>query len=108
LVPGKPTPMIDKTARARREDVSIELRCALIRSTMRRHTVPLVSEEQRSRVKYALEHAQGADGLLFLPWQNVRRDLVQECDRAGMSPAAQTTFDAPAPPGCARRAPLLT
>jgi hypothetical protein len=26
------------------------------------------------------------NGLLFLPWQNVRRDLAQACDRAGIEP----------------------
>jgi integrase len=29
---------------------------------------------------------QGVEGLLFLPWQNVRRDLAQACDRAGIEP----------------------
>jgi len=76
-------------ARAQRDDVELELRRALIRGTKRTtrwRTVPLVSDEQRSLIRYALDHAQGVEGSLFLPWQNVRRDLAQACDRAGIEP----------------------
>ena len=80
-------------------------------SQRRGRATPIVSPEQRSLMKYALDHAQGVDGSLFLPWQNVRRDLAQACDRAAIepcTPALRTTCDAPAPPGCAKRAPRLT
>ncbi|MEY4578741.1 MAG: hypothetical protein RL701_3444, partial [Pseudomonadota bacterium] len=75
--------------RARREDIEFEHRRVLVRGTKRTtrwRTVPLVSDEQRSLIKHALQYAQGTDGLLFLPWQNVRRDLAQACDRAGIQP----------------------
>jgi integrase len=75
--------------RARREDIELEQRRVLVRGTKRTtrwRTVPLVSDEQRSLIKHALQYARGANGLLFLPWQNVRRDLAQACDRAGIEP----------------------
>jgi len=75
--------------RAQRADVDLNERRALVRGTKRTtrwRTVPLVSDAQRSLMKYALAHAQGVDGMLFLPWQNIRRDLAQACDRAGIPP----------------------
>ena len=74
---------------ARREDVELDQRRVLVRGTKRTtrwRTVPLVSDEQRSLIKHALQYARGVSGLLFLPWQNVRRDLAQSCDRAGIEP----------------------
>ena len=41
----------------------------------------MVTEDQRSLLKYALEHAQGENGLVFLDWQNVRRDLRAACTK---------------------------
>jgi integrase len=75
--------------RARREDIELDQRRVLIRGTKRTtrwRTVPLVSDEQRSLIKHSLRYAQGVEGQLFLPWQNVRRDLAQACDRAGIQP----------------------
>jgi integrase len=73
--------------RAQRSDVDATARLVLVRGTKRTtrwRSVPLVSDAQRTLIKYALEHAQGVEGLLFLAWQNVRRDLAQACDRAGI------------------------
>jgi len=36
-----------------------------------------------SLLRYAAEHALGQD-LLFPPWTNVRRDLIEACTRAGI------------------------
>jgi integrase len=75
--------------RARRDDVELNARRVLVRGTKRTtrwRTVPLVSDEQRSLIEHAVKHARGVNGLLFLPWQNVRRDLAQACDRAGIEP----------------------
>jgi integrase len=75
--------------RAQRADIDASARLVLVRGTKRTtrwREVPLVSDAQRTLIKYAIEHAQGVDGALFLPWQNVRRDLAQACDRAGIEP----------------------
>ncbi len=73
--------------RARREDVTADSCFVHVRGTKRatrdRH-VPIVSDDQRALLAYALEHAQGEEGLLFLPWQNVRRDLRAACERLGI------------------------
>jgi hypothetical protein len=37
---------------------------------------------QRSLVEYALAQASGADGGMFAPWSNVRRDHYAACERA--------------------------
>src|SRR2546422_8620879 len=68
--------------RARREDVSEDLAFVRIRGTKRKtrdRVVPIVTKDQRTLLKYALEHAQGEKGQLFLDWQNVRRDLRAAC-----------------------------
>jgi len=68
--------------RARREDVASDLAFVRVRGTKRKtrdRSVPIVTDDQRSLLKYALEHAQGENGLLFLDWQNVRRDLRAAC-----------------------------
>lgn len=44
---------------------------------------PIVLEEQRELVAFALTHA-GGEGTLFAPWPNVRRDLAAACKRAGI------------------------
>ena len=54
--------------------------------TTRWRIVPLVSNEQRSLIEHAIKHAQGVNRVLFLPWQNVRRDPAQAYDRAGIEP----------------------
>jgi len=50
--------------------------------------VPIVAEAQRTLLEYALEHAEGRDGLLFSPWRNVRGDLRDACARAGIEPCS--------------------
>jgi hypothetical protein len=55
----------------------------------------------------ALEHAQGVKGVLFLPWQNVRRDLAQALKPAtapASSRAPRTTSAERARRGCASSA----
>jgi integrase len=77
--------------RAQRADIEYAQRRVLVRGTKRTtrwRTVPLVSEEQLSLIKHTLQHAQGTDGMLFLPWLNIRRDLAQACDRAGIEPCS--------------------
>jgi integrase len=73
--------------RARRADVSIAEERVFLRGTnraTRERVVPLVTAWQKSLARYALEHAQGTEGLLFHPWGNVRRDLTAACDAAGL------------------------
>ena len=68
--------------RTRREDVSEDLAFVRIRGTKRKtrdRVVPIVTKDQGTLLKYALEHAQGEKGQLFLDWQNVRRDLRAAC-----------------------------
>jgi len=72
---------------ARREDVGEGLATVLLRGTKRKtrfRTVPIVSPAQRSLLEYAVEHAGGKDGALFAPWRNVRRDLLEACEAAGI------------------------
>jgi hypothetical protein len=47
----------------------------------RYRTVPLVTREQVSLTRYALEHAEGVDGALFRPWGNIRHDIAAACER---------------------------
>jgi integrase len=47
--------------------------------------VPILATWQRELLAYALEHAQGTDGLLFAPWQNDHRALARACVRAGIA-----------------------
>jgi len=71
--------------RALREDVSPDLRQVLIRGTKRAsryRPVPIVSEQQRSLLAYAMKHAQGS-AELFLRWGKRNRDLRAACDRGG-------------------------
>ncbi len=69
------------------EDVSHNLSTVLIRGTKRStryRMVPIVSDNARSLLEYALRHAAGTDGFLFLPWVSARRDLIVACRRAGI------------------------
>lgn len=77
--------------RAERADVDTENWRVLIRGTKRTtrwRTVPLVTVAQRSLIEYALTHARGKDAMLFLRWQNARRDLLVACDRVGIEPCS--------------------
>lgn len=72
------------TTTARREDISADLSTVYIRGTKRssrRRVVPIVTEEQRTLLAYALEHAKGEE-TLFRAWHNPGRDLGNACDRA--------------------------
>jgi hypothetical protein len=66
-----------------RVDVAEDLSTVFIRGTKRstrlRRTVPIVGETARSLLEYALTHAKGENGVLFRPWNNVRRDLADAC-----------------------------
>jgi hypothetical protein len=50
--------------------------------------VPVATRPQLELLRYALTHAEGEDPALFLPWQNVRRDLREACKRAGIPPCS--------------------
>lgn len=70
---------------ARREDVAGDASTVLLRGTKRPtrwRTVPIETEAQRSLLAHALAHAAGEGGRLFLPWGNVRHDLIAACRRA--------------------------
>lgn len=70
--------------RARREDVGAsEVHIRGTKTTYRKRTVPIVAPWQRTLLDYALKHADGAGGSLFLPWTNIRRDLHDACARFG-------------------------
>lgn len=76
--------------RAERADVRRDARGVpievLVRGTKREtrwRVVPLVSEVQRSLVKFALDHAEGRDGKLFAPWGNVGHGLRTAAARTG-------------------------
>lgn len=61
------------TVRARREDVSRDGAFVHIRGEKRdtrARDVPIVRPWQRELLAFALEHADGRDGLLFKPWTN--------------------------------------
>lgn len=74
-----------ETELAQRGDVAGDFTRILIRGTKRRtrfRTVPIVTDDQRALLQYALEHAQGGKGMLFNGWGNVRHDLPAACKRA--------------------------
>ncbi len=76
-----------ETELAADQDVRHDLASVLIRGTKRStryRTVPIVSDDARSLLEYALRHAAGTDGSLFLPWASARRDLLAACKRAGI------------------------
>jgi integrase len=72
--------------RAQPGDVRLDDSVVLLRGTKRatRHRpVPVVTDEQRELLAFALRYAGGDEELLFLRWKNVRRDLHEACRRAG-------------------------
>lgn len=76
---------------ARREDVSSDRKAVELRGTKnaaRRRTVPIVSDDQRRLLDFALQHAAGERGALFGRWTNARRDLHLACERAGIAPCS--------------------
>lgn len=76
-----------ETERARSEHVDIDRGRVFIDGTKRaarRRSIPIVTEEQRSLLRYAMDYSRGENGRLFRPWGKVCRDLAQACLRAGI------------------------
>lgn len=72
-----------ETNNARREDLGGQLvRVRGTKTATRLRQVPVVMEWQRELLEFTQAHARGTGGALFLPWQNVRRDLLTACQRA--------------------------
>ncbi len=77
---------------ALREDVPKDLGAqrvrVLVRGTKNKHRfaeVPLVTDEQRLLMAYALRHAEGTDGYLFgAARHNIRRELAKACELAAI------------------------
>src|SRR5438874_182035 len=72
--------------RARREDIDPESGWVHLRGTKsqtRDRRFVVAHPALLSLLLYAAEHAPGQD-LLFPPWANVRRDLLEACARAGI------------------------
>lgn len=79
------------TVRALRNDVALDQSAVHLRGTKRTtrdRVVPVATRPQLELLRYALSHAEGEDPALFLPWQNVRRDLREACKRAGIPPCS--------------------
>ncbi len=76
------------TTRARRADIASDLSSVHVRGTKRStrdRVVPIATSEQFELLRYALEHAEGGDDMLFRPWNNnVVRDLHAACKRANI------------------------
>lgn len=76
---------LGESDRAQRQDVDTTLgRCAIrgTKRASRARLVPLVADWQQDLMAYALKHAKGAGGDLFLPWGKICRDLAVACTRA--------------------------
>jgi len=72
--------------RARREDIDPQSGWVHLRGTKRQtrdRRFIVAHPALLSLLRYAAEHAPGQD-LLFPPWANVRRDLLEACARAGI------------------------
>jgi integrase len=77
------------TERALDEDIS--MRFVLVRGSKnsnRYRTVPIVSVDQHRLLEHAMKCSRGADGKLFRPWSNVRRDLIEACKEASIPPCS--------------------
>ena len=76
-----------ESERALSDDVAQDLSLVHLRGTKtsyRDREVPIAADWQAALLTYALEYGQGADGHVFLPWRNVRRDLIEGCKKAGI------------------------
>lgn len=67
--------------RAERADVALSRGrgAVLVRGSKnanRRRTVPVVLDEARELLRFALKHGGGVEPLLFRPWHNINRDLA--------------------------------
>jgi integrase len=97
---------LGESDRARSEDVTPgeDLDLVVLRGTKTaasKRTVPVVTPEGRAFLRYALEHAEGADGLLFRPWPMLHRSLERACRRAGCA-ATGCTIKPSRKGGCTR------
>src|SRR5207237_5136317 len=75
------------TERALREDVSPDRAFVQVRGSKRAtrwRKVPIVASWQRELFDFALEHARGREGRLFLPRMKFGQTLARACDRAGI------------------------
>ena len=77
---------LGESDRARPEDIALSERGVALRGTkteasLRR--VPIVGFGE-PLMEHALAYANGRDGTLFSKWGNVRRDLAEACERAGI------------------------
>jgi len=54
----------------------------------RARTVPVELTWQRQLLAFALAHADGAHGMMFSRWTNVRRDLHIACAAASIAPCS--------------------
>jgi integrase-like protein len=73
--------------RAQRAGISADLSTVHVRGTKRKtrdRVVPIVLPICKSVLAYSLRHIQGVNGLMFLPWQNMHRDIWAACDRANI------------------------
>jgi integrase len=74
------------TDRALRSDVAADLSSVRIRGSKnenRDRTVPIVLETCKAFLTYAMAHGESGDAL-FRTWTNVRRDLIDACEAAGI------------------------
>ena len=78
------------TTRVLRSDVAPDLSAVHLRGTKRAtrdRVVPIATRDQMELLQYALTHAEGEDGSLFVPWNNnVYREFAQACTRADIAP----------------------
>ena len=82
---------LGESDRARVEDVDLEGGYIAIRGTKTEkaaRVVPIVGKTAWDLIEHAVHYAAGVDGLLFAPWGNIRRDLHEACDRAGIEPVS--------------------
>jgi len=71
-------------------DVDLPREVVFLRGTKTegsRRVVPIVGVA-RPLLEHALRYAQGEGGKLFRSWGNVRRDLHEACERAGIAPVS--------------------
>ncbi len=78
-----------ETELAQRDDLkeaSVLLRGTKTRTRYRE--VPIVVPFQKTCLDFAAKHAEGEKQMLFVPWPNVRRDLLAACERAKIAPCS--------------------
>jgi integrase len=78
-----------ETDRARREDVVKSMvRLRGTKTVLSARTVPVVAAWGKRLLQFAVDHAEGTDGLLFRPWLrgNYLRDIRTACKNSGVDP----------------------